>query len=82
MKSSSLCEELREKLRRNCRLLARNLSTTSHSFPMKLTPKTARWVVGLSLAVSLAIQIAVTVNVAITINEAAAAVLQLAAGAR
>lgn len=47
---------------------------------MKLSPKTARWLVGLSLAVSLAIQIAVTVNVAITINEAAAAVLQLAAG--
>lgn len=48
---------------------------------MKLSPKTARWVVTLSLAVSLAIQVAVTVNVVITINEAAAAVLQLAAAA-
>lgn len=55
--------------------------TTSHSFPMKTSSKTARWVVGLSLAVSLAIQVAVTVNVVITINEAAAAVLQLAAAA-
>lgn len=55
--------------------------TTSHSFPMKTSPKTARWVVTLSLAVSLAIQVAVTVNVVITINEAAAAVLQLAAAA-
>lgn len=49
---------------------------------MKLSPKTARWVVGLSLAVSLAIQVAVTVNVAITINEATAAVLQLVAAGR
>lgn len=48
---------------------------------MKPSPKTARWLVGLSLAVTLAVQIAVTVNVAITINEAAAAVLQLAAAA-
>lgn len=58
------------------------MSLASHSFLMKLSPKTARWVVGLSLAVSLAIQVAVTVNVAITINEATAAVLQLVAAGR
>ena len=49
---------------------------------MKTSPKTARWALMLSLAVTLAIQVAVTVNVVITINEAAAAVLQLAAAAR
>lgn len=62
--------------------LGSNLSLTSHSFPMNISPKTARRLLLVSLAVSAAIQLHLVISVVITINEAAAAVLQLAAAAR
>lgn len=49
---------------------------------MKLSPKIARLALMLALTVSLAIQLHLVISVVVTINEAAAAVLQLAAAAR
>jgi hypothetical protein len=70
------------KLRKKLLELLSNLSTTSHSFHMKLPSKTARWALMLALTVSLAVQLHLVISVVITINEAAAAVLQLAAAAK
>lgn len=49
---------------------------------MKTRAKLARWALALALTVSLVIQVHLVISVVVTINQAAAAVLQLAAGAR
>lgn len=70
-----------EKLRKKLSELAGNLSLTSHSFPMKPQSKMARWALLVTLALSVAIQLHLVISIAVTINQAAAAVLQLAAAA-